>query len=141
MFGIRRIKPGFSPAYKSLSKDGLLLRRIVRRVKYPNDPCPCGSGKKYKKCCGRTTATLVIIKVVNIINDMYIPYLYMPKNSLKTLTTFLMSFAGAQTGSWQRLSAGIIIVLIPTTSGVQPDGNGTKPQTGSAEFGGLGTNV
>ena len=20
---------------------------------YPNDPCPCGSGKKYKKCCGR----------------------------------------------------------------------------------------
>ena len=22
----------------------------------PNDPCPCGSGKKYKKCCGRPTA-------------------------------------------------------------------------------------
>ncbi|MFQ9404295.1 MAG: SEC-C metal-binding domain-containing protein [Eubacterium sp.] len=20
---------------------------------YPNDPCPCGSGKKYKNCCGR----------------------------------------------------------------------------------------
>ena len=20
---------------------------------YPNEPCPCGSGKKYKKCCGR----------------------------------------------------------------------------------------
>ncbi len=20
---------------------------------YPNDPCPCGSGRKYKKCCGR----------------------------------------------------------------------------------------
>ena len=20
---------------------------------YPNDPCPCGSGLKYKKCCGR----------------------------------------------------------------------------------------
>ncbi|MBQ7666782.1 MAG: SEC-C domain-containing protein, partial [Kiritimatiellae bacterium] len=20
---------------------------------YPNDPCPCGSGKKYKKCCGQ----------------------------------------------------------------------------------------
>ncbi|MDR2416389.1 MAG: SEC-C domain-containing protein [Candidatus Peribacteria bacterium] len=19
----------------------------------PNDPCPCGSGKKYKKCCGK----------------------------------------------------------------------------------------
>ena len=20
---------------------------------YPNDPCPCGSGKKYKQCCGK----------------------------------------------------------------------------------------
>lgn len=28
---------------------------VVRMEKkiYPNDPCPCGSGKKYKKCCGR----------------------------------------------------------------------------------------
>lgn len=27
---------------------------VVKLVKiYPNDPCPCGSGKKYKKCCGR----------------------------------------------------------------------------------------
>ncbi len=27
---------------------------IVKDPKiYPNDPCPCGSGKKYKKCCGR----------------------------------------------------------------------------------------
>lgn len=24
----------------------------VKKI-YPNDPCPCGSGKKYKKCCGR----------------------------------------------------------------------------------------
>ena len=23
---------------------------------YPNDPCPCGSGKKYKQCCGRKIA-------------------------------------------------------------------------------------
>lgn len=26
--------------------------RKEKRV-YPNDPCPCGSGKKYKKCCGK----------------------------------------------------------------------------------------
>ena len=27
---------------------------IVKEKKvYPNDHCPCGSGKKYKKCCGR----------------------------------------------------------------------------------------
>ena len=28
------------------------VRRAQQKV-YPNDPCPCGSGKKYKKCCGR----------------------------------------------------------------------------------------
>ena len=27
-------------------------RRAAAKV-YPNDPCPCGSGKKYKQCCGR----------------------------------------------------------------------------------------
>ena len=26
------------------------------RKAYPNDPCPCGSGKKFKKCCGRNSA-------------------------------------------------------------------------------------
>ena len=60
------------------------------------------------------TATVVIIKAINIINDMYIPYLYMPKNSLRTLTTFLMNFANAQQGSWQKLAAGIIIIMLPT---------------------------
>lgn len=24
-----------------------------RKKVYPNDPCPCGSGKKYKHCCGK----------------------------------------------------------------------------------------
>jgi len=27
-------------------------KRVDAKV-YPNDPCPCGSGKKYKQCCGR----------------------------------------------------------------------------------------
>lgn len=60
------------------------------------------------------TATVVIIKAITIINDMYIPYLYMPKNKLRTLTTFLMNYANAQKGSWQQLAAGIIIVMVPT---------------------------
>ncbi len=60
------------------------------------------------------TATVVIIKAINIINDMYIPYLYMPKNSLRTLTTFLMNYANAQQGSWQTLAAGIMIIMLPT---------------------------
>ena len=28
------------------------VRKEVQKI-YPNDPCPCGSGKKYKQCCGR----------------------------------------------------------------------------------------
>jgi len=36
-------------------------RQPVRREKKVgrNDPCPCGSGKKYKKCCGREAAKAV----------------------------------------------------------------------------------
>lgn len=60
------------------------------------------------------TATVCIIKAINIINDMYIPYLYMPKNKLRTLTTFIMNYANAQQGSWQLLAAGIIIVMSAT---------------------------
>ena len=33
------------------AKDSKTVRREGHKV-YPNDPCPCGSGKKYKKCCG-----------------------------------------------------------------------------------------
>ncbi len=28
------------------------VKRVDKKI-YPNDPCPCGSGKKYKNCCGR----------------------------------------------------------------------------------------
>ena len=60
------------------------------------------------------TATVCIIKSITIINDMYIPYLYMPKTRLRTLTTYLMNYANAQQGSWQTLAAGIIIIMLPT---------------------------
>lgn len=33
-------------------KSSATVHRGEQKV-YPNDPCPCGSGKKYKKCCGR----------------------------------------------------------------------------------------
>lgn len=38
------------------NKDETGPRKPVQRTSekiYPNDPCPCGSGKKYKQCCGR----------------------------------------------------------------------------------------
>ena len=30
------------------------VQRAEKKI-YPNDPCPCGSGKKYKQCCGRVS--------------------------------------------------------------------------------------
>lgn len=39
---------------KELYREQKSSSTIVKPEKvYPNDPCPCGSGKKYKKCCGR----------------------------------------------------------------------------------------
>lgn len=39
---------------KELYKEQKSSTTIVKEDKiYPNDPCPCGSGKKYKKCCGK----------------------------------------------------------------------------------------
>ncbi len=38
------------------NKDETAVRAPKKREEkkiYPNDPCPCGSGKKYKQCCGR----------------------------------------------------------------------------------------
>ena len=38
------------------NKDDSSAKKPVQRAAdkvYPNDPCPCGSGKKYKQCCGR----------------------------------------------------------------------------------------
>lgn len=39
---------------KELYKEQKSSTTIVKGERiYPNDPCPCGSGKKYKKCCGK----------------------------------------------------------------------------------------
>ena len=38
------------------NKDDTLTKAPVKKIEakvYPNDPCPCGSGLKYKLCCGR----------------------------------------------------------------------------------------
>ena len=45
----------FTPGrQKVLYKEQKRSTTIVNEAKvYPNDPCPCGSGKKYKKCCGK----------------------------------------------------------------------------------------
>ena len=36
----------------SLNQKVATIRNVGPKIG-PNDPCPCGSGKKYKKCCGK----------------------------------------------------------------------------------------
>ena len=48
-------KYGFSPTFDSGDNAEVPVQQTVRREGPKigrNDPCPCGSGKKYKKCCG-----------------------------------------------------------------------------------------
>lgn len=99
-----------------------IYRQFISRISVSLDESAILDGCSYFGLFARiifpllapATATVCIIKSINIINDMYIPYLYMPKNQLRTLTTFLMNYANAQQGSWQNLAAGIIIIMLPT---------------------------
>ncbi len=59
-------------------------------------------------------ATVAIIKTVDVINDMYIPKLYMPSKELSTLTTTLLTFSNSKYSSWNYLSAAIVLVMLPT---------------------------
>ncbi|MFC0212313.1 carbohydrate ABC transporter permease [Paenibacillus chartarius] len=60
------------------------------------------------------TATLVILKTINIYNDLYIPYLYMPKSQLGVVSTSIMRFAGINQAEWNYICAAILIIMIPT---------------------------
>ena len=45
-------EPIFFPSMQMPTVSSVPVKRAEPKI-YPNDPCPCGSGKKYKKCCGR----------------------------------------------------------------------------------------
>lgn len=44
---------GYSSYLSDIRRVQMTNRRWAGRKIYPNEPCPCGSGKKYKKCCGK----------------------------------------------------------------------------------------
>ena len=47
----------------TLYPDGLGGNAVKSERKiYPNDPCPCGSGKKYKKCYGKSRKYINTVK-------------------------------------------------------------------------------
>jgi uncharacterized protein len=57
---IRQFQDSIPPAVRKLHAHALKMRRKDMQVKRDapktgrNDPCPCGSGLKYKKCCGKS---------------------------------------------------------------------------------------
>lgn len=59
-------------------------------------------------------ATVVIVKGVAIYNDFYIPFLYMPDDNLGTISTSLFRFKGPYGAHWEDLSAGVVLVILPT---------------------------
>lgn len=59
-------------------------------------------------------ATVVIVKGITVYNDFYIPFLYMPSEDLGTISTSLFRFKGPFGASWEAISAGAILVIIPT---------------------------
>ena len=59
-------------------------------------------------------ATVVIIKGIAIYNEFYIPFLYMPSTDLGVISTSLFRFKGPFGASWEVISAGAILVIVPT---------------------------
>ena len=59
-------------------------------------------------------ATVVILKVLGIYNDIYIPYLYMPKSDLRTVSTAILNLSQNKYFDWTLMCAGILTVMLPT---------------------------
>ncbi|MGO4109837.1 carbohydrate ABC transporter permease [Paenibacillus sp. YAF4_2] len=85
---------------ESAMMDGANLFRIYRTIILP--------------LLGPATATLVILKTINIYNELYIPFLYMPKSELVVVATSIQRFAGNNQAQWGYICAIILVIMIPT---------------------------
>jgi multiple sugar transport system permease protein len=59
-------------------------------------------------------ATIIILRTIFIYNDFYFPLLYLPEASQVTVSTALYKFTSVFGTEWTTISAGIIIILIPS---------------------------
>ncbi|MER6407447.1 carbohydrate ABC transporter permease [Streptomyces viridosporus] len=59
-------------------------------------------------------ATVVIVKGINVYNDFYLPFLYMPSEDLGVISTSLFRFKGPFGAHWETISAGAVLVILPT---------------------------
>lgn len=60
------------------------------------------------------TATVVILKFISVYNDFYIPFLYMPSQELRVVSTAIYAFVGPNAARMEVISAFILVVFIPT---------------------------
>jgi ABC-type glycerol-3-phosphate transport system permease component len=60
------------------------------------------------------TATVVIVKGITVYNDFYIPFLYLPSEDLGVISTSLFRFKGPYGAHWETISAGAVLVILPT---------------------------
>lgn len=79
--------------------EGASLFRIYRMIIFP--------------LLAPATATIAIIKTIDIYNDMFIPYLYMPSRSLVVVSTSLMNFSSERSTEWELMSAAILMIMVP----------------------------
>ena len=59
------------------------------------------------------TATAIMLKIISIYNDFYVPFLYIPGEGLNTVSTTLFNFIGPASTEWQVICAAIVISMIP----------------------------
>ncbi|MFF9773517.1 carbohydrate ABC transporter permease [Streptomyces sp. NPDC013978] len=59
-------------------------------------------------------ATVVIVKGITVYNDFYIPFLYLPSDDRGVISTSLFRFKGPFGAHWETISAGAILVILPT---------------------------
>ncbi len=86
---------------ESAMLEGASLIRIFRSIIFP--------------LLAPATATIVILKTIAIYNDMYVPYLYLPRAEHVVVSTSLMRFFGVNSGDWQMISSAILIIMLPTS--------------------------
>ena len=59
------------------------------------------------------TGTVIMLKVISIYNDFYLPYLYMPSSKLNTIATTVYRFTGPNQTQWPVICAAVVISMLP----------------------------
>ena len=59
-------------------------------------------------------ATVAVLKTLFVYNELFIPMMYMPSSRLRTVTTALLQFSNDTSTRWDLLSAGVVLIMIPT---------------------------